>query len=571
MTDPCNPGRASHWACSLAAIVWSPLALASDTSLVSINTQGTASPSAISNLDASVSDNGRFVVFRSNSGSLVPSGPGGITQFHIYLRDLLLGQTIQVSPAQSANFPYQFPVLSADGSTVVFETANSVAPNDANGVIDVYAYDVATAVIDCISVDPNGVPSGGRIFAEGQSASRGVVSTTGNFVAFQSTASLDPADTNAHSDVYVRDRSLAYTRVESVTALGTAGNAASTAPVLSADSEYVVFTTAANDLAGGTTPGIYRKHRLTGAMKRVDVNALGQGFSGAVIRNYAVSGDGQHVAMTVTGANNNFNDASTFQDVFVNDLATQTISRVSLAGNGGSINGNSREPEISFDGRYVSFVCEGTNAIAFDLTGQGFGGADVILRDRATGRNSLISVSDTLAQGVLTSGGEFVVDHCMSSNAGSFALLTYQRLESSLDTQLSSDVYFRDRLGFANFKSGKPGGAGPIALSGVGSVQAGGSGTITIGNAPANAAGFLFIALENQAIVPTTGPFKGVRLVTQTPLLAIPISTSAAGGLSLPYVLPNVSFVPELDMQALLADPTATGGVAASEGLQMAF
>lgn len=557
--------------CSAAALWLAHEALASDTTLVSISINGTASgPNTVTG-NASISDDGRYVAFSSNSSSLVP-GMLFAAQTHVYVRDQVLGTTTRIGPAIPENgLPSRFPVISSDGTTVVFETANSLVASDVNGEVDVYAYTIGNAAIECVSVDSTGTPGGGRIYVEGQGASQGVVSGNGNFVAFQSIAQLSVSDTNIFSDIYVRDRSNAFTRLESVTAGGLAGNGDSTAPALSASSEYLVFSTVATDLAGASTAGIYRKDRVSGTMQRVDVDGAAQTFNGTVTRNYALSGDGRFVALTVSGLNPAFGDLTGFSDVFVSDLATQSITRVSFASNGGPTNGHCREPDISADGRYVSFISEGNNLVVSDLTGLGVGGADVILRDRLTNRNALISVSDSLAQGVSLSNSQFALDQSMSSDGRRFAMSTYQRLDPTLDTVVSADAYSRDRLGFASFPAGKAGASGFITLSGTGSVSPGGSGSIVLNNAVPNAAGFVFVSLDDHKIVPASGQLKNATLITVTPLLIVPFVTSSGGGFNLPYTLPNLPVVPAIYLQTFVQDFSVVGAVAVSQGLQMAF
>lgn len=59
------------------------------------------------------------------------------------------------------------------------------------------------------------------------------------------------------------------------------------------------------------------------------------------------------------------NDAS---DVFVRDLATSTITRVSVASSGvqGTGGSGSFMPSISADGRYVAFASSATNLVGGD-------------------------------------------------------------------------------------------------------------------------------------------------------------------------------------------------------------
>ncbi len=160
------------------------------------------------------------------------------------------------------------------------------------------------------------------------------LSGDGRYVAFWSTASSftvngapvavsnTTAGTGGFAQVYVYDRFLDKLQMVSVANDGTPGDGNSAAlslgdghhnnnwaPALSADGRFVVFQSNADNLLG------------TGA-----------------------------------GA-----DSNGKTDIYLYDLQTQTIQRVSVAADGSQLNGDSFRPAISPDGHYISFATDATN------------------------------------------------------------------------------------------------------------------------------------------------------------------------------------------------------------------
>ena len=91
------------------------------------------------------------------------------------------------------------------------------------------------------------------------------------------------------------------------------------------------------------------------------------------------SGSDQLVAGDVNGR----------QDIFVRDRQTATTSLASLASDGTPSNGESGEPVISANGRYVAFVSWASNLVPGDANNT----IDVFVRDLQTGTTTLASVS----------------------------------------------------------------------------------------------------------------------------------------------------------------------------------
>ena len=69
-------------------------------------------------------------------------------------------------------------------------------------------------------------------------------------------------------------------------------------------------------------------------------------------------------------------DTNRRTDVFVRDRATDTTFRTSLASNGAQAKNNSAFPEISADGRFVTFSSQAGNLVPHDTNNQ----SDVFVR-----------------------------------------------------------------------------------------------------------------------------------------------------------------------------------------------
>lgn len=112
----------------------------------------------------------------------------------------------------------------------------------------------------------------------------------------------------------------------------------------------------------------------------------------------AISADGRLVAFLSPSSDLVPGDTNGLSDVFVRDLDTGAVRRVSVSSGGAEANGPSQPPAISGDGRYVAFVSEATNLVRgdtnrcppfFNLPGSC---PDVFVHDLLTGRTTRVSV-----------------------------------------------------------------------------------------------------------------------------------------------------------------------------------
>lgn len=356
------------------------------------------------------------------------------------------GATSRVSVAtdgRQGNGNSGSPALSADGSTVVFASeANNLVPGDSNASWDVFVRDVKTGVTRRVSVGSGGVQGNEQSGVLGPPAIDG----TGRLVAFESGASnLVAGDTNAVTDVFVRDLSSGSTRRISVSGRGAQGNNFSDEPAISASGRYVAFESAASNLVPGDTNGvqdIFVRDLQQGTTRRVSLSGKGlqgNGFSDVP----TISANGRYVAFESAASNLVSGDTNGNTDVFVRDLVAGTTRRVSVSTAGQQGNNNSSvfgTPSISDTGRYVAFESEASNLVAGDTNKA----LDVFVHDLITGGTARISVTTngTQAGGYSTVSGAPV----MSADGRYVAFFSSAPNLVARDTNQVNDVFVHDMV-----------------------------------------------------------------------------------------------------------------------------
>ncbi|MFQ5748284.1 MAG: TolB family protein [Planctomycetota bacterium] len=165
----------------------------------SISTAGVESNGASSR--PSLSFDGRFIAFRSLGSTLVPGDANNVQD--VFVRDLVAGTTEIVSIDSSelpANGPSSVPSISDDGRFVAFRsTANNLVFEDTNNSEDVFVRDRTNKKTFRVSVSSSNTQADA-------SSSRPSVDATGTVIAFQGVpTNLVPGDTNLVKDIFVRD------------------------------------------------------------------------------------------------------------------------------------------------------------------------------------------------------------------------------------------------------------------------------------------------------------------------------------------------------------------------------
>lgn len=344
-----------------------------DTLLLSQSTDGAASDGL--SQGAHVSDNGRLAVFRS-AGTTLVAGDGNAVD-DIFLRDVKLGTTRRVSVAADgteANGSSIDPQISGNGRIAVFTSqANNLVAGDGNGVLDIFAVDLKTNVVQRMSVASNG---GAANAASGQPS----VSANGRYVAFASGANnLVVGDSNGQSDVFVHDRQTLVTQRVSVSSEGTQANAASVRPHLSANGRLVLFVSNANNLVAGDTNNqsdVFVHDRTTGVTVRVSVASDGQ--EGNALSSVArISPDGRYAVYNSFASNFAADDTNGAVDVYRHDLKTGATLRVSVDAEGLEVPQGGSGPSVSSGGRFVAFQSQSDALAPSDANGL----RDVLLKE----------------------------------------------------------------------------------------------------------------------------------------------------------------------------------------------
>lgn len=268
---------------------------------------------------------------------------------------------------------------------------------------------------------------------------RPALSSDGRYVAFTSIASnLTSADTNAASDIFVRDMTQGTTTRVSTSSSGVQATAGSSSPDISLDGRYVVFESAASNLVAGdanSAVDIFVRDMTLATSERVSVNSSG-GVGNGDSRFPAISPDGRYVAFQSDASDLVQGDGNGVTDIFVRDLQANSTARVSVTSSGLDADGPSWAPDISDQGGVVAFVSEASNLVLADVNGY----ADIFAR-KTTGSTSLISTSTEGVQGVLWSLNPSL------SRDGRYVV--FQSPAPNLvvgDTNMLDDVFLRDCL-----------------------------------------------------------------------------------------------------------------------------
>lgn len=203
----------------------------------------------------------------------------------------------------------------------------------------------------------------------------------GRYVAFSSlAANLVPGDSNNFYDVFVWD---AQTNAVSRVSRGQGGeqaNGNSYWPSISADGRFVAFYSSASNLVPGDNNGrwdIFVFDRQLQVTERVSRNVSGAAPNGDSL-NPAISADGRFVAYSSSASDIVGDDRNNSFDVFVYDRLNKSSERISRPVSQGESNGASDWPSLSADGRLVSFQSSANNLTNGDANGQ----IDIFLVDR---------------------------------------------------------------------------------------------------------------------------------------------------------------------------------------------
>ncbi|NTW80237.1 MAG: S8 family serine peptidase, partial [Geobacteraceae bacterium] len=247
---------------------------------------------------ASISNDGRYVLFLSSAGNLVPGDTNGSQD--LFIRDRQLSQTkrvnVSTAGAQSESSTIPSFAMSADGRYVAFE---STAKNLVTGVTlsnytNTYLHDTQTGATVLVNVSSTGAVN------RGWQHSLNSISPDGRYVAYK-TDSVDiiPEDPFLYGATIIHDMQTGANEV-----LSSSGSDAS----LASDRKVVAFRSSETSLVLGDTNGfddIFVSDRapvvLNGTMGnngwytsavQIDLTTATDATSGVARREYSINGSG---------------------------------------------------------------------------------------------------------------------------------------------------------------------------------------------------------------------------------------------------------------------------------------
>ena len=298
------------------------------TELVSVALRG--APQDAQSLSGQISADGRFVTFESGATNLVAEDANG-RYSDIFVRDRQARTTELASVSsdeEQGSRTSQGADISEDGRYVVFTSdSTNLVVGDANGLEDVFVRDRGSGTTELVSLSGDEQQGNGSIVGKPE------MSANGRYVAFASTSSnLVPGDTNQRTDIFVRDRVLGTTERVSISDDERELPEASGNVSASADFRFIAFTTTATNVVPGDTNAlvdVFVRDRVARTTRRVSLTDDDRQADGRS-HTPTISADGRFVVFTSTSANltQRIYD-SQWGDTYIRDLVARTTEHIS--------------------------------------------------------------------------------------------------------------------------------------------------------------------------------------------------------------------------------------------------
>lgn len=367
------------------------------TRLVSMTAGGSGGDGA--SIGASITPDGRFVVFESAASDLVANDTNGATD--VFARDLQADTTTLVSVNWQGTASAD-PVITPDGRYVAFQSlaTNLVNPGLQPRYSQIYVRDRFAGTNFLVSVSPTG--EGGA----GDSAAP-LISVDGRYVVFQSQATnLVPGAVSWRPAIYRRDLQLGGTVVISQTTNAVDGSQ----PAMSADGDTVAFL---------QNSQLYLWNAGAGAATLIGTNASGQSSQGH-FASPVLSEDGRRLVFLSDAADLAVGASNGQFQVYTREVAGATNTLVSATADTAA--GSSTDcsfPALSSDGRVVTFEAYDGNLVQ----GQSTGVINVFARDLSTTPLEWISAGSPAAPPTDAGMAAYLPNNSLSTN-GRYVLFT---------------------------------------------------------------------------------------------------------------------------------------------------
>lgn len=225
---------------------------------------------------------------------------------------------------------------------------------------------------------------------------------------------------------------------------GIAANQNSSAPIFSPDGNTVYFLSNANNLVSNDTNGwgdIFAKNLQTGEVTLLSTAADGSLANNGLI-DFQLSADGSKLVFSSYASNLVSNDTNQNVDVFVKDIATGEVTRVSTDANGSQLNASSFGANISADGTKVTFLSNASNLVPNDTNGK----TDIFIKDLLTGEVARVNTDSQGNQAAFPTVGysSALAVTNISADGTKVAFLSPQSNLVANDTNGSGDLFIKD-------------------------------------------------------------------------------------------------------------------------------
>ncbi len=328
---------------------------------ISLGTKGEEANGASNNVR--ISGDGNYVVYLSSATNLVAGDTNGLQD--VFLYSDISGLTTRISVASDgtqADKNSYSASISDDGKYVVFasDSTNLVAGGDTNGRRDIFVHDVQKGTTKRINMALDGSEADGD-------SDYTAISADGRYVAFSSYATnLIAGDMNGWGDVFVRDTTLNTTVIVSIADDGTTqANDNCILNDMSSDGNVVVYYTNANNLIPGdanAVSDVFVRNISEAKTDLVSIDNTGTSGSGSSY-SARISANGRYVVFESGATDLVDDDTNLMTDVFIRDLQDKTTEIASLANDGSLSNQGSTRPSVSNDGLFITFSSVATNLI----------------------------------------------------------------------------------------------------------------------------------------------------------------------------------------------------------------
>lgn len=277
-----------------------------------------------------------------------------------------------------------FVSTTEDGRWVAFSSTTSLVPGDSNGLSDAYLLDRLRHTYELLSALPDGSSGPGASYAH-------QISDDGRFVLMTSHVRLSPRDPGNRADLYIRDRRLGVTELVSDVSPPVDGAGGPYAVAMSGDGKTIAWITSPNRqlvLPDGNGPieDILVRDRRRGLTTRANVNSRGDPADGQP-QDVALSRDGRFVVFQDSGSTNLPDQGRPGLHIYIHDLTTGATELVDTSSMGVASRASVGGVSVSGDGRYVAFLTDDpalTGAPEAVLR-------QVVVKDRVTGAVSVES------------------------------------------------------------------------------------------------------------------------------------------------------------------------------------